>query len=47
MFALEALSGGYPGHVFDASGSLCMVAVSYLVIFDSWTDKPLWLDGHL
>ena len=47
MFTLDTLSGGYLGHVSDASGSLCLVAVSYLDICDSWTDKPLWLDGYL
>ena len=47
VFALEVLSGCYLGHVFNASDDLCLVAVSYLVISDSWTDKPLWLDGNL
>ena len=32
VFALDSLSGGYIGHVVDASGSLCLVAVSYLDI---------------
>ena len=32
VFALDSLSGGYLGHVSDASGSLCLVAVSYLNI---------------
>ena len=32
VFALESLSGSYIGHVVDASGSLCLVAVSYLDI---------------
>ena len=44
VFALDLLSGSYLGHVCDASGSLCLVAVSYLDICVSWTDKPLWLD---
>ena len=43
VFALEA----YLGHVSDASGSLCLVAVSYLDICVSCSDKPLWLDGYL
>ena len=47
VFALDSLFGGYLGHVVDASGSLCLVAVSYLDSCDSWTDKPLWLDGYL
>ena len=32
VFALDSLSGNYLGHVSDASGSLCLVAVSYLDI---------------
>ena len=47
VFTLDSLSGGYLGHVSDAPGSLCLVAVSYLNICVSWTDKPLWLDGYL
>ena len=47
VFALDSLSGCYLGHVSDASGSSCLVAVSYLDICVSWTDKPLWLDGYL
>ena len=47
VFALDSLSGGYIGHVVDASGSLCLVAVSYPDICVSCTDKPLWLDGYL
>ena len=47
VFALDLLSGCYLGHVSDAPGGLCLVAVSYLDICDSWTDKPLWLDGYL
>jgi hypothetical protein len=47
VFALNSLSGSYLGHVFDASGGLCLVAVSYLDICVSCTDKPLWLDGYL
>ena len=47
VFTLDMLSGGYLGHVSDASGGLCLVAVPYLDICDSWTDKPLWLDGYL
>ena len=46
VFTLEVLSGSYLGHVFDAPGGLCLVAVSYHDICDSWTDKPLWLDGY-
>ena len=47
VFALDSLSGSYLGHVSDAPGSLCLVAVSYLDICVSCTDKPLWLDGYL
>ena len=47
VFTLDSLSGCYLGHLSDASGGLCMVAVSYLDICVSWTDKPLWLDGYL
>ena len=47
VFALDSLSGCYLGHMVDASGSLCLVAVSYLDICVSWTDKPLWLNGYL
>ena len=47
VFAWEALSGCYLGHVVDAHGSLCLKAILIFVIFDSWTDKPLWFDGHL
>ena len=35
VFALDTLSGGYLGHVSDAPGSLCLVAVFYLDICDS------------
>ena len=31
VFALEVLSGSYLGHVFDASGSLCLKAVLILL----------------
>ena len=47
VFTLDSLSGSYHGHVVDAPGGLCLVAVSYLDICVSWTDKPLWLDGYL
>ena len=47
VFALDSYFGGHLGHVSDASGSLCLVAVSYLDICVSCTDKPLWLDGYL
>ena len=47
VFALDSYFGGYLGHVSDASGGLCLVAVSYLDICVSCTDKPLWLDGYL
>ena len=47
VFTLDSLSGGYLGHVSDAPGSLCLVAVAYLDICDLWADKPLWLDGCL
>ena len=47
VFALDLLSRAHLGHVSDAPGSLCLVAVSYLDICVSWTDKPLWLDGYL
>ena len=47
VFALDLLSGSYLGHVSDAFGSLCLMAVSYLDICVSCTDKPLWLDGYL
>ena len=43
----DSLSGCYLGHVSDASGGLCLVAVSHLDICGSWTDKPLWFDGYL
>ena len=33
VFALDSYFGGYLGHVSDASGSLCLVAVSYLDIW--------------
>ena len=33
VFALDLCFGGYLGHVSDASGSLCLVAVSYLDIW--------------
>ena len=45
VFALDLLSGSYLGHVSDAPGGSCLVAVSYLDICVSCTDKPLWLDG--
>ena len=32
VFALDSYFGRYLGHVSDASGSLCLVAVSYLDI---------------
>ena len=47
VFTLESYFGSYLGHVSDASGSLCLVAVSYPDICVSCTDKPLWLDGYL
>ena len=47
VFALDTLSGGYLGYVSDVSGSLCLVTISYLDIYDSWTDKLLWLDGYI
>ena len=47
VFALDSLSGSYLGHVVDAPGGLCVVAVSYLGSCVSWTDKPLWLDEYL
>ena len=47
VFVLDLLSGGYLEHVSDASGSLCLVTVSYLYICVSWADKPLWLDEYL
>ena len=47
VFTLDSYFGSYLGHVSDASGSLCLVAVSYLDICVSCTDKPLWLDGYL
>ena len=39
VFTLDSLSGSYLGHVSGASGSLCLEAVSYLDICDSWTDR--------
>ena len=33
VFALDLCFGRYLGHVSDASGSLCLVAVSYLDIW--------------
>ena len=47
VFTLDSLSGNYLGHVSDAPGGLCLMAVSYLDIYVSCTDKPLWLDGYL
>ena len=47
VFALDSYFGSYFEHVSDASGSLCLVAVSYLDICVSCSDKPLWLDGYL
>ena len=47
VFALDTLSGGYLGYVSDVSGSLCLVTISYLDIYDSWTAKLLWLDGYI
>ena len=47
VFALDSYFGSCLGHVSDAPGSLCLVAVSYLDICVSCTDKPLWLDGYL
>ena len=47
VFALDSYFGGYLEHVSDAPGSLCLVAVFYLDICVSWTDKPMWLDGYL
>ena len=47
VFTLDTLSGSYLGHVSDASDGLYLVAVSYLDIYVSWTDKPLWLDEYL
>ena len=47
VFTLDSCFGGYLGHVSDASGSLCLVTVSYLYICVSWADKPLWLDEYL
>ena len=47
VFALDLCFGGYLGHVSDAPGGLYLVAVSYLDICVSCTDKPLWLDGYL
>ena len=35
VFTLNSLSGCYLGHVSDAPGGLCLVAVSYLDICDS------------
>ena len=35
VFTLDSLSGCYLGHVSDASGGLCLVAVSHLDICDS------------
>ena len=45
VFALDSYFGGYLGHVSDAPGGLCLVAVPYLNLCDSQTDKPLWFDG--
>ena len=47
VFALDSYFGVYLGHVSDAPGSLCLVAVSYFDIWVSCTDEPLWLDGYL
>ena len=47
VFTLDLYFGSYLGRVSDASGSLCLVVVSYLDICVSCTDKPLWLDGYL
>ena len=47
VFALDSCFGGYLGHVSDAPGNFYLVAVSYLDICVSCTDKPLWLDGYL
>ena len=47
VFALDLCFGGYLGHVSDASGGLYLVAVSYLDICVSCTDKSLWLDEYL
>ena len=47
MFTLDLYFGSYLGHVSEASGDLCLVAVSYLDICVSCTVKPLWLDGYL
>ena len=33
VFALDSCFGSYLGHVSDAPGSLCLVAVSYLDIW--------------
>ena len=33
VFALDSYFGGYLGHVSDAPGGLCLVAVSYLDIW--------------
>ena len=33
VLALDSYCGSYLGHVSDASGSLCLVAVSYLDIW--------------
>ena len=33
VFALDSYFGGYLGHVSDASGGLCLVAISYLDIW--------------
>ena len=46
VFALDLCFGVYLGHVSDAPGGLCLVAVSYLDICVSCTEKPLWLDGY-
>ena len=35
VFTLDSLSGCYLGHVSDASGGLCLLAVSHLDICDS------------
>ena len=32
VFTLDLLSGSHLGHVSDASGGLCLVAISYLDI---------------
>ena len=32
--------------MFGVPGMWCLKVVSYLVICESWTNKPLWLDEH-